>query len=611
MLDEYTLKNSVLKLCDGVQVILLKKRAFLLGGHKILYLKGDGVQNTLAPLLQILNDRKTFSGIEKEAYLPDIIMALQLLNQINDCGLLCEAAFKNEANTTDLEKFICRVSGILPISETQKRSPLSLIKIQSSYDGKINRLIKMMHSILNRESISYCYKSKFMQEEASVRFCFSGEIYSLSFGNEFDLFVTKIKHDDKVSNIAFPLEMLTAILSHWVIMTWSGFPTVKYLSADWRFTGYARVPPGTQFDFAKEIANISEFDNNIINDICKYSAGIIEVNNKVRRIAPSAGNLGTIQVICCLPDADDRNISVFHLLPGSLKPYRLITIPKFELAESLSFVKNQVYFIFVASTARLRLQYEDYHERLAYLDTGVSVDHARRAAWSYGFRLTHSRSFTSRDILRAIHLPDTDPRLFVTELLIGEEEILKPSTLPCKPIDANSVLESMLRRRSVRTLSSTPPPKDCLTNLEQKLFSEVYFNQRKIDPVDQPILLRVFRDACTLLLSSLDLKTGSYINLPFSISSNDIKNIILQRDLSDAPVIYLVAFRRGSISDVFLQWKFTGEVLSGLWVEAVGSGLSGCIYGNARIENLNFRFPQYCFQEAVLCLGQHPKEGEH
>jgi len=336
--------------------------------------------------------------------------------------------------------------------------------------------------------------------------------------------------------------------------------------------------------------------------ICKFSAGGEMSGGCYRRIAPTAGGLGSPAVFCVVADQSGEGecaVSCWDELSGRLLPVRRHPRAEFD-ALGLG-MDDGVILIFVGARSRLLAKYGPLAETLVYVDAGVALNHALLCAHAYD---ADAELLDRSDLNRIRGL-----------LGLSQDESAVPITGACRisRSDSNEEVDlahrgrdataRMMSRRSVRALTPSVIDYSLVQQVEERSWASPAVAQmmRLKTPLSYLRICKADEDVYIVVQIFLS-DTGIVRKDCGTVSSFEVTNWFKQRELAEAAVIYAVPVLHGidNPSGATSLLVAAGMLLSELWLQAEREGLVGTMAG--RVDIARFRRFQDYSHAVALCL---------
>lgn len=626
-----SLIHATLRLRRGIRPVRAGRYTiWFLGGPRSLLTSGPSVSDGASTLLKALTDGHPLADALNKNPKLNVSWAISLLETLSQYGLLENAARPRPAEISSTSLFLDRFLGLVD-PESPRPAPwerLVRCGITLDCDARLRSRIEAsllasgVGSVLTRRSLH----NRLRPSGCTLNIKLAGRAdyahfappsqpdhrpaLTVAHGTSQD--VAEARGRAGLSPSVYSDGLCAALVAHWAIVAGEGLPVVQTLS-DHSELMHTRPWPRRIAPIEQQGSTsgdgISGFLLCLLRRICHYAAGNDPANSgaehkNIRRIAPSSGDLGSIHMIGLIPARG--SVSIYYFSPESTVLTLLIRRRLDEAGAFTAITRYDACFALVASVRHLEVRYGHRAERLAYYDSGVTMDHVRRAAVAFGTTVESIPFKSSPELLAFLHLPPDDDRIIGTGLL-GLVPVNRSHSRPTDEI-THTYLRPMLERRSVRLFSERLPDIEFLHRCERVLLEPRYAHAGWRRTPSKVVLYRIWRDAAGILhgkMLSLDPVAQPFRSTSHCLPFPTMEGVVRQAGLARAPVHYLFACARDETSsggNGRLRWLNTGELLSALWVEAGRWGIVGTICGNIDVSRLE-ELESLVFEPVALCLG--------
>lgn len=346
-----------------------------------------------------------------------------------------------------------------------------------------------------------------------------------------------------------------------------------------------------------------------INLLCFYAVGSSLREGKMTRIAPTAGGLNSIDLVCIVKTGKvnakfnaffwDENIS-------ELRPYisfRHLPPDIHQLFDQ----KTSALIILTSHLSRLIAKYGNLAHVLQFLDAGAAIDHIYRAAHSFSVNCRPVNSINCDVIADTLLLSRDFRSNSIVSALAIERNVEYSREIDARLGKKYPTINQMLCRRSVRDFSNNLVDPCLVSELEKYLFHHPADAWRDVDA--EVILGRLLKiDEYFFEFTALSGSGSAQRNEIKVIDVGSIHHMLSQNNLSSCSLIYIVGFRRPSTMSVSSyssakDARAAGALLSTLWIGAYSFELAGTICGNLNMSELGI-MDIYDYHSAGLCLGR-------
>ena len=404
----------------------------------------------------------------------------------------------------------------------------------------------------------------------------------------------------------------TAVIAHWLFAACLGLPATPVLTAS-NGAQHLAGPAASSItpDAPPAPSHVGEYPQDLagsLNLICAMAVGWLKVDGFARHVAPTSRNRASVQAICLLPRADKSGASALYFDTSSGSLITCADVPQSATQDFSEGTADSAVLLLLASPNLLRERYGAAARRLACHDAGIALEHAERAARGLGLTATHLEQVSASNILQRIGVPISDKwELPCVPLAIKLDSI--GDSQRCGPAaNRDHPLRPMCERRSIRQFSSVPIATSLVLHLEYVLEQLTRRTSWFCDSEQPVTLIRIFaRDEYTIEVSRIALNVRACAAAPVVLPRHLVHQVIGQRDLAVAPLIYLLesGVREqgdGNAAESACNWAVEGVLCSALWMEAQDLGLVGTCYGSADAAPLSIA--EGAFKRLALCLGE-------
>lgn len=376
---------------------------------------------------------------------------------------------------------------------------------------------------------------------------------------------------------------------------------------------------------AKGVSRV--LDISVVSDLLRYSVGYQhDANGNQRRIAPSAGGLGSSEAFLIVRDVGGLPRGVYHYHAAGHQLYRLGSYSEELLMGALgarACELPQLLLINVGSMTKLRQKYGDFAYRFANLDSGFSLVYQLEMLSSFHLKFGLYNDVRNSVLTNMLSVPTAGNRNLITSVMgIGD---LPPKTgqdprhmLRCMDelaslsaagfgsdarkydelaevercarhdgdfASSRGISDLFLSRRSVRRFANTYVALDKAAVLADLAAQESGYIERKGGlALDMHINLALKSEEGYRLYRWASLQ-GDWQCLSNRVTPGEINQALIQRALASAPAIFfltgnfhLAVERYGARGHQALMQR-SGSLAAKLLIVASSLGISGCPWG--------------------------------
>jgi SagB-type dehydrogenase family enzyme len=369
-----------------------------------------------------------------------------------------------------------------------------------------------------------------------------------------------------------------------------------------------------------------ELDLEGLAAILSRSAGLHPTRNTGARVAPTGGNLGSVELFVLAQHVKGLAPGVYryHAPRHMLERYPAVPIATLRGALGTAGVLPSCVIVGTGALGKTRGKYHSFGYRLVHFDAGVAIAYIRGIAAGLGVAVREYPNFYDAELAEAIGLHTRDSR-FVPTFALGLgtpavrslpiraihrgiwalDYVVEAAQLPGVPAQPrrmittraaggrrpslDSLEEVLLTRRAVRSYADQSVPSDLLRELLREVMDVC--RERATTGAAAPSIVPYM----AVQVGSTELPTGFYTISPASPTQlipvrqgatfADLHRCVLQSSLAAAPVVLFMVGdfeqatrERGArgYRELLMQ---AGAALGRAWLAATAYGLVGCASG--------------------------------
>lgn len=586
-----------------------------LGGPRLLRSNGPAVSRVILPLLEAMDGRADTPRLLETLSPEDADKARAFLSDLESAGLLADGPPGNrQIHRTG--RFVQRFAGLIDPRSAGPVAPEDFGRATLSLAGEASRLGGLA-SLLEaagliprvgrsaagpmRTVATMRLRSGNKQRDVLLEMPLAGQGPVLTVGSSPP--VADGQGRTRTDGAEQGSAAVAATIAHWAVLACAGLPAVGRIGE-----GTRRRQPTAPKDAARGTMRAAACASPdlpaVLSEICRYAVG--RETDGARRIAPTAGGLGSPQVVCIAAGwQGSDSAAAFHFDAAANRLVRAGTLDVKAWREIGAEPAGSTTIFFLANLMGLEEAYGAEAERLAHHDGGIALDHAVRAAAAFGCRATPVPVANPGALLKVLRLPSDDGRLAVTAAL-ALENAGEQGGLPTTAANDKEALLAMLRRRSVRRFAMTAPSLKVVEKIEADLRET---RAREAAGRRNNVRTRLFRlvahqgGSDTLTEISLGNRGGPP-EPPVLLGPGFLQRLVRQPDLAGARLCYVVAHSKPASSGPRFRgdWTEAGSLCSALWLAAGRRGIAGAPFGTGAVDLLPLPRAVVA-QPLCLCLG--------